>query len=207
MTNLKEKKNIIFDLGNVVIDIDLNITMERLKDLGFKSNGNFLNKYKQSGVFSDFEEGKISGSQFVDQLKTDLNPGVSDNQVIDAWNALMLNYTEERIETILKLKETHKVFILSNTNSLHIEYCANRVPIVGSLDLLFDKTYYSFEMNMSKPNANIFQTLLKDANIKAEETLFLDDSIVNVEVAEKLGIESWLVEYPDQWVSKIKELM
>ncbi|MCW3807927.1 HAD family hydrolase [Plebeiibacterium marinum] len=204
---LHEKKNIIFDLGNVVVDIDLNITMERFRKLGFKKEGDFLNKYQQIGIFNDFEEGRVSAGEFVEGLKAYMKAGVTDEEIIEAWNVIIGDYKEDRIETILKLKETHGVYLLSNTNELHVEVCENKVPLVGSLNKLFNKTYYSHEMGMSKPNRNIFEALLKDAGIKAEETLFLDDSKANVEAARKLGIESWLVEYPDQWVPRMKALI
>ncbi|MGQ1787937.1 MULTISPECIES: HAD family hydrolase [unclassified Saccharicrinis] len=207
MTNLESKKNIIFDLGNVVVDIDLNITLERFRKLGFERGGDFIGKYKQSGIFHDFEVGKISADDFVNGIKAHMNPNVSDKDVISAWNAIIGDYKEERITTIIKLKETHNVFLLSNTNELHIEACANRVPIVGTLSNLFDKVYYSYELNMSKPNKDIFEEVLRDANIKAEETLFLDDGLANVQTAKSLGIESWLVEFPDQWVPNMKELI
>lgn len=207
MTNIKNKKNVIFDLGNVVIDIDLSITLKRFGKLGFKQEGNFLNKFKQSGIFSEFEEGKISGDGFINGIKDQMNANVSYQEVSDAWDALMGDYKQDRIETILKLKQTHQVILLSNTNVIHIEGCKNRVPLVGSLDKLFNRLYYSYEMGMSKPSAQIFEAVLNDANINAEETLFLDDGPANIKVAQSLGIESWLVEFPDQWVPKMNELL
>lgn len=202
MTNFKEKKCIIFDLGNVVIDIDLNITYQRLKALGFTDIKDFFNRNKQSGIFGDLEEGKITPNAFVEELKKQLNNNVTYNDIVNAWNALMLDYKPERIKAILELKKKYKVYVLSNTNALHIKNCANRVPIVGSLTNLFDKVYYSHELGMSKPNENIFCAVLKDIPFKPEEVLFLDDTLANIKAAEKLGIESWLVEYPDQWISK-----
>ncbi len=207
MTNLRDKKNIIFDLGNVVIDINLNITLQRFKELGFAIDGDFLNMFQQTGFFKEFEEGIISTEEFVAQILQKMPQHITHNQVTDAWNALILDYKPERIETILKLKKTHKVFLLSNTNELHIEKCADIVPKVGSLDKLFDKVYYSHIMKMSKPNENIFAALLSDAGIIANETLFLDDSPANVATAQKMGIESWLVEHPDQWVPKMNASM
>jgi len=207
MTNLNNKKNIIFDLGNVVLDIDLNITIERFKKLGFPKGENFIGKYRQNGIFHDYEVGKISTIEFIEGIKQQIPTKIKDEEIIEAWNALMGGYTEERIKTILKLKETHKVFLLSNTNALHVECVKDKVPIVGSLDNLFDKTYYSHQMHMSKPSNDIFNQVLIDADIKAEETIFLDDGLANVEAARKLGIESWLIEYPDQWVSKMNQLM
>ncbi len=207
MTNLKEKKNIIFDLGNVVVDIDLNITIEGFRKLGFNENENFIGKYSQKGFFYDLEVGRISVEDFINKVKQHIPHDVTSEQVMDCWKGMILDYHQDRIETILRLKQTHQVFLLSNTNRIHIDACKDRVPLVGSLDKLFDKLYYSYEMGMSKPNAIIFNTVLEDANIKAEETLFLDDGALNVETARSLGIESWLVEYPDQWVSKINALM
>lgn len=83
MTNLKNKKNIIFDLGNVVVDIHLNTTIERFKELGFKQHGNFLGKYKQDGIFHDYEVGKITTMDFVKGIKEQMNASVSDNDVIE----------------------------------------------------------------------------------------------------------------------------
>ena len=207
MTNLRGKKNIIFDLGNVVIDINLNITFQRFKELGFTVKGDFWDMFRQSSFFKEFEEGTISKEEFIAQILQKMPKNVTYKQVVDAWNALILDYKPERIETILKLRNTHKVYLLSNTNELHIEKCGDNVPLVGSLDKLFDKVYYSHTMKMSKPNENIFAALLSDAGIMASETLFLDDSPANVATAEKLGIESWLVEYPDQWVPKMNALI
>ncbi len=207
MTNLNEKKSVIFDLGNVVVDIDLKITFQRFKELGFYIDENFLKKYHQTPIFKDFEEGRVSSHEFTSELLQKMKQGVTKEEVIDAWNSLLGDYKDERISTIIKLRQTHQVYLLSNTNSLHIESCSNRVPIVGSLDKLFDKIYYSHEMGMSKPSDAIFKRVLEDANIKAEETLYLDDSLANVEAARKVGIESWLVEYPDQWVPKMNQLL
>ena len=207
MTKLKDKKSIIFDLGNVVVDIDLNITFQRFKELGFYIDEDFLKKYHQTPIFKDFEEGRVTPNEFTAELLQKMKQGVTTEEVIAAWNSLLGDYKEERISTILELRKTHQVYLLSNTNSLHIDSCSNRVPIVGSLDKLFDKIYYSHEMGMSKPNDIIFETVLKDAVLKAEETLYLDDSLANVEAARNLGIESWLVEFPDQWVPRMNQLL
>lgn len=207
MTNLKDKKNIIFDLGNVIIDIDLNIMYKRFRTLGFEENGEFLNKYEQIDFFSDFEKGRITSEQFIEQIKCRMPKGVSDLQILQAWNAILLGYKTDRIETLIKLKQTHNLYLLSNTNELHISVFEKNVPMVGSLEKLFDKVYYSCQMHMNKPNENIFLAVLEDANIKAEDTLFLDDSPANVKTAENLGIESWLVEDPNAWVPKINTLI
>jgi len=207
MTNLKEKKCIIFDLGNVVIDIDLNITYKRFEELGFNGNKNLISKYKQNGIFEDIEKGRISAKEFIAEIKKKFNPKVTNQEIIDAWNALMLDYKEERIRTILMLKKKYKVYLLSNTNVFHVETCANKVPIVGTLTNLFDKVFYSHELGMSKPSEDIFRTVLNDIHFKPKEILFLDDSLANIKAAERLGIESWLIEYPNQWIPKFDSVL
>ena len=203
MTNLKGIKNIIFDLGNVVLDIDLNLTYKAFHALGYMQGVEFLNKYKQEGAFGDIERGIISKEEFTKVILADCKDGASAQQVVDAWCALILNYKKERIACILALNKQYRTFLLSNTNSIHIENCGHIVPIVGSLDQLFEKVYYSHEVQMRKPNADIYQHVLKDANIIAEETLFLDDSLANVEAAQALGIKSWHIEDADSWVEAL----
>ncbi len=207
MTNFGVIKNVIFDLGNVVIDIDLNITYERFRMLGYEDSSDFLSKYNQTHFFHDLEEGRISANEFVDEVKKRMPSGVSDADIIEAWNALILDYKEDRVKSILKLKESCKVFLLSNTNELHVGKCENKVPIVGSLHTLFDKVYYSHQMNMSKPGEEIFKTLMNDAGIDAKETLFLDDSPANIKTAHKLGMKTWLVENPNEWAHKINLML
>ncbi len=204
MSFLKDKKNIIFDLGNVVVDINLNNCVEAFKKLGYKGEGNFLNTYKQTGVFGDLEVGKIGREEFTANIKNLLNPEVTDKEIIAAWNAIILDYKAERIEAILELKKTYNVYLLSNTNEIHIDFCGNKVPHVGSLDNLFHKTYYSHEMGKAKPNKDIFEELLEDAGIKANETVFFDDSSANVAAAQELGIDSYVIEYPDQWMEMLE---
>ncbi len=206
MSFLKNKKNIIFDLGNVVVDINLNNCMEAFRKLGYKGEGNFLNTYKQTGIFGDLEIGKIGREEFTTNLRKLLNPEVTDQEIIAAWNAIILDYKAERIEAILELKKTYNLFLLSNTNEIHIDYCGNNVPIAGSLNNLFHKTYYSHEMGKCKPNKDIFEELLTDAGIKAHETVFFDDSPANVAAAKELGIDSYVVEYPDQWMEMLEPI-
>ncbi len=204
MSLLKNKKNIIFDLGNVVVDINLNNCVKAFKKLGYKGDGNFLNTYKQTGVFGDLEVGKIGQAEFTANIRKLLKSDVTDEEIITAWNAIILDYKHERIEAILELKKSYNVFLLSNTNKIHIDYCGNKVPLAGSLDNLFHKTYYSHEMGKCKPNKDIFEELLADAGIKANETVFFDDSPANVAAAKELDIDSYIVEYPDQWLEMLE---
>ncbi len=207
MNKFNKIKNIIFDLGNVVLDIDLNITIQRFKDMGWNGDANFLDKYHQKQFFGDYEQGLISTELFLSNIKEHTRENTTDEQIKNAWNALLLNYKTERIQCIIELKQNYRVFLLSNTNQLHIDACSCNVPLVGTLSELFNKTYYSFEMNMRKPDANIYEAVLKDSNLKAEETLFLDDSLLNVNAAKSLGIESWLVDNSDLWVQRIREYL
>ncbi|WP_282036203.1 HAD family hydrolase [Saccharicrinis aurantiacus] len=202
MSKYSHIKNLIFDLGNVVVDINLDITTKRFKHMGWQGKENFLDKYQQASFFGDFEKGKINSDEFINEIKGLTTKNNSSEEITDAWNALILDYKQERIECILKLKEKYNIYLLSNTNPLHISACENLVPIAGSLNNLFDKLYYSHEMKMHKPNAEIYTSLIEDSNILAEETLFLDDSELNITSAKKLGIDGWHIDDSDAWVAK-----
>jgi putative hydrolase of the HAD superfamily len=205
MVNLKGKSTIIFDLGNVLLDIDLNQTLDRFRQLGITEQDNLIGRYKQSGVFCDLEDGRISKFEFAQQIKKQHNLLVQDELIFNAWCALLGTYKEERIKMILKLKQNFRVLLLSNTNEIHIKACGYNVPIVGSLDNLFHQVYYSYKLGVSKPHKEIFEILLKKENIKPSKALFLDDSIDNIKAAEKLGIESWWVKHPDDWVPQMRK--
>jgi putative hydrolase of the HAD superfamily len=203
MVNLKGKSTIIFDLGNVLLDINLDRTLTRFKQLGIAEQDSLISRYKQSGIFCDLEDGKISKFEFAQQIRKQHNLSIKDEVIFEAWSALLGSYKEERIEMILKLKQNFRVLLLSNTNEIHIKACGYNVPIVGSLNNLFHQVYYSYKLGVSKPHKEIFEILLKKENIKPSEALFLDDSIDNIKAAEKLGIDSWWVEHPDDWVQEI----
>lgn len=190
---LKGIKNIIFDLGGVLLNLDFNLTQQAFVDLGITDFKGYYAKAKQVGLFDDFEIGKISELQFCNQLKELTGIAKSNKEIIAAWNAMLLDFPKVRKKLLLRLKKEFPIVLLSNTNETHvrafIETVKKDIDEV-SLAPLFKEVYYSNEIGFRKPNKNVFEYVLAQNNFKAEETLFLDDSIQHIKGAQQLGIKT-----------------
>jgi glucose-1-phosphatase len=189
-------KNIIFDLGGVVINLDYNITLAEFKKLGIDDFDGVFNKNHQ---LDNLEKGKISGKQFVTEVKKYLPDSISDNQVIKAWNAMLLDFPEERAELLKKLKGKYRTFLLSNTNELHLDShfgLLQKENGVNYLSTFFEKQYFSNIIGMRKPDADIYEFVLNENGLKPDETLFIDDKLENIEGAIRCGIRSFHLEKP-----------
>lgn len=185
-------KNIIFDLGGVILNIDFTRSVEAFKKLGIDNIAEIYTGYSQSKFFDLYDKGLISDNDFINELKKIIPSNVSEHQIIDAWNSMILDFPADRIELLKKLKKSYRLFLLSNTNSLHFPVYTNQLKEIyeiSELSELFEDTYYSFRIGMRKPDAEIFKLVINENKLKPEETLFVDDSQLNTEVAEKLGIK------------------
>jgi putative hydrolase of the HAD superfamily len=184
-------KNIIFDLGGVILDIDYDRTIQAFKNLGIQDFEQLYTQAAQTGFFDDFETGKMSSAAFITALQHKIENDISNAEIIHAWNAMLLDWDMRRLNLLLELRKHHRVFLLSNTNSLHQSAFMKSLKQQTGLDTLsnhFDKVYMSHEIGLRKPNLDVFEFVLNDQQMNAEETLFLDDSIQHVEGAKKLGI-------------------
>ena len=194
--NLSSYKNIIFDFGGVIINIDYNLTAGAFRKLGLRNFDEQFSKAKQNQLFDLYEKGLITSHEFRTQLKTNFSIKPSTAAVDEAWNAMLLDLPKERLELLAKLKTTHRTFLLSNTNEIHIN------TILGSLEknmgitdlsAYFEKVYLSYQVRMRKPDAEIFKLVLNENGLKAAETIFIDDSPQHLEGAKRLGIQTyWL---------------
>ena len=186
---MKKYKTIIFDLGAVILNISYENTINELTKLGVKNAENFYSKKVQTELFNKIETGKISNMEFLKELQKETK-NANIKQVKMAWNAMLLDLPEERLKTIKKLKDNHKVFLLSNTNSIHInalkEQLGNKKWI--AFCELFDKMYLSHELGLRKPDVKIFEHILNEQKLKAEEVFFVDDSPQHIISAKKIGI-------------------
>ena len=187
---------IIFDFGGVLINLDLDRCIERLKELGVQNLEDKLSNFGQKGFFLQCEKGEIGIPEFCENVRKLADIHLTDQQIIDAWCLFLVDIPDYKMELLLELKKKYRLLLLSNTNPIHIEISAvNEFARFGlKVKDVFDKCYYSYEMKMAKPDAEIFETLLTDAVVKAEECLFLDDGQKNIEQATKLGIQSYLVD-------------
>lgn len=184
-------KNIIFDLGGVILDIDPESTIKAFGKLGFKKPAdNLMNEDFKKFLF-DFETGYILKKDFYVKISefSSQNPG--KKELYDAWNLMISGYKQEKIDFLNKIKTEYRTFLLSNTNIIHAEYYNNLLKSkhgVEDLTFLFEKVYYSHEIMLRKPNAEAYNIVLNENNLVPGETLFVDDTEINVIAAEKLGI-------------------
>ena len=215
LKNIDHIKNIIFDLGGVILDIDLLKGVSAMKQLGITDFESASKKFHQTNTFLNFEKGLISEQEFLEKLKEENKVEFNKQNFIAAWNNIIVGFRREPIELIDKLNKScrFKTFLLSNTNSLHKDFYTGILReqySINGLEDLFEKVYFSHEINMRKPDAEIYHYVLKDGKMEPEETLFIDDSQANIETAEALGLETFhLVEgtsvndlFPEQQVAK-----
>lgn len=186
-------KNIIFDLGGVFINLDNGRTEQAFIALGVKNFREYFGHGFAASFFKDYEIGKISDEEFIQSIRqlAGLNQ-VPDQAIIDSWNALLLDFPVERIRLLKELRKNYRIFLFSNTNSLHLAALRqiwSKTFNGGSLDDYFEKTYYSHLMGMRKPDPESFLFILKENDLAGHETLFVDDAIVNVEGAEQAGLK------------------
>ena len=188
----KNIKNIVFDLGGVLIDLDFKSAINGLQKAGFTNVKEQLQAFDREGIFQKFELGEISADEFRASIRENSNVSLTDEEVDSLWNLMLLEIPREKLELILDLRSKYMVYLLSNTNSIHWEYvCKNAFNYHGfRMDDYFEETFLSYEMHLAKPDKAIFEKMLNDANLLPEETLFIDDSEANCKAAEEVGIHA-----------------
>lgn len=186
-------KNIIFDLGGVLLNIDVKLTANSFEQLGVSNFDALYSQARQKELFDRFEMGKCSADDFKNELRKLIGKNIPSEQIDTAWNSMLLDLPKERIDLLLTLKNTYRLFLLSNTNEIHINrFFSYLNDLYGFSDLspIFEKEYYSYKIGMRKPNREIFEFVLKENSLSAEETLFIDDSLEHIEGAKKLAIQT-----------------
>ena len=186
-------KNIIFDFGGVILNIDYKLTENAFAKLGLSEFDTIYSQATQKELFDVFEKGLISSADFRREIKKFINESVSDLHIDEAWNAMLLDLPEERIQLLSKLKKIYRIFLLSNTNEIHFKTFSAYMQNKFNKDIfsdLFDKAYFSHKVKMRKPEAEIFELVLKENNLRKDETLFIDDSIQHIEGAKKIGLKT-----------------
>ena len=189
---MKKIDNIIFDLGNVILDIDYQSTIKAFEKIGIENASILYSKSSQTKIFDQLETGKIAKEDFILEIQN-ITPKASKSEIINAWNEIIKDLPESRIDILKNLKDKFSIFLLSNTNSIHIDYIVKKIG-GGKYDKfynLFDKVYYSHEVKLRKPDPNIFKLVINENNLKIKNTLFIDDSIQHINSAKKLGLQSY----------------
>ncbi|WP_298541063.1 HAD family phosphatase [uncultured Aquimarina sp.] len=180
-------KTIIFDFGDVFINLDKPATLKELSKLGISSLTKELEHINES-----YETGNITTVEFINYYKK-LLPNSTERQLIDAWNAILKDFPKHRLEFIQKLatEKNYKLILLSNTNELHIDWIKEHVSFYYEFKSCFDTFYLSHEINLRKPNLDIFQFVINNHQLNPSETLFIDDTFDNTNAAKQLGINIW----------------
>jgi putative hydrolase of the HAD superfamily len=178
---------IIFDFGDVFINLDKQASINALKKLGLSHWNDDL---KQLNL--QFEKGQISREDFLLGIQKHV-PNASFDEILEAWNAILLDFPLHRLEFVQKLSKKYRLFLLSNTDSIHIDTFEqeNGISFYSDFYQCFEKVYFSYEIGMRKPDIEIFNYLLKKYDLSAKRTLFIDDNKENTDAALSLGLQVW----------------
>lgn len=190
-------KNIVFDLGNVLLDLHLEKTEEAFRDLLQEEFEYAYLKYEADRLFERLEVGKITPFEFVNGMRSAAEVPISDDDVIDSWNALLGDLPKKRIDFLKELSKDYNIYLLSNTNAIHImwlhEYLTEQHGMsIHDFTGLFKKHYFSFQIQLRKPHKAIYEYVLDDAGLLPEETLMVDDRKDNIASAKKMGFQTFL---------------
>jgi glucose-1-phosphatase len=189
-------KNIIFDLGAVLIDIDYKKTEKAFEQLGFYNFKEMYSQFTANELFAKLETGEISNEEFFETIKALNKKEITTPQIQEAWNAILLKWRKNSLAFLKTIAKSHTIYLLSNTNAIHQKAFFESLKIetgIADFNSFFTKAYYSHEIHLRKPNADIFEFVAKDAKILAEETLFIDDSHNNIKTARGLGFKTHLL--------------
>jgi FMN phosphatase YigB (HAD superfamily) len=194
-------KNIIFDFGGVILDIDPMQTLVALQELGFEDIKRFEDKEFQSNIIQKFERGIISPETFRNKVREFMQLKVCNQDLDDAWNALLFDIPENRIRVLEEVKKNYSIFLLSNSNEIHYDMYLRDLQLrfgYHNFDQLFDKAYFSFDLHLNKPNPEIFEFIMDQHKMRPDQTLFIDDSIQHIETARLLGIHTYHLVKPEK---------
>lgn len=180
-------KTIIFDFGDVFINLDKAATLRELQRWEITDFAEELHQINQQ-----YEVGLLSSEEFIQTFQKKY-AHLSETDIKASWNAILVDFPEYRLDFVKKLSEEkhYQLILLSNTNHLHIDWVRENVPFFDEFQKCFDAFYLSQEINLRKPDASIFEYVLKAHDLNTQETLFIDDTLENTEAAARLGIHTW----------------
>ncbi len=198
---MNQIRNVIFDLGVVLINLDPAECIRRFRHLGIEDIEQRFVDAQHSGIFHAFEKGEISVPEFFESIRTLADRPLTDDQIRNAWLGMLKEIPSYKLDLLLNLRNHYNVFLLSNTNELHWDFCSQNVFNYKGYqaDDFFRKIWLSNEIHLLKPSEEIFRFILKDANLNPDETLFLDDLQANCQTARKLGIRTYTPVAEEDW--------
>jgi HAD superfamily hydrolase (TIGR01509 family) len=206
MEILKGIKNIIFDLGGVLLNIDPKKTIEAFGLLGMEQLVGDKGLTYDHEIFYQMEQGKITPDEFRDGVRKLISIEVTNDQIDAAWTAMLLDFPGNRVELLRNLQKEYKIYLFSNTNAIHVEkYHSDFRKLHGiEVSSLFEIDFYSNEIGFRKPSPESFQEIIRLSGINPEESIFIDDSLLNVEAAIACGLKGFWLE-PGQKIENVFE--
>lgn len=199
-----ELKNIIFDLGGVLVGLDNQRCIDAFRKIGANDIAFYVEDHRTEDLFFDTEVGNISQEEFCNEVRRLSKCTASDKDIVWAWNQLLTDIPDNKKQRLLQLHDRYRLFLLSNTNVMHWNLCADHLFTYKTwgVDDYFDQTFLSYEMHLIKPSEEIFAEVLRQTGIKAAETLFIDDSLENCAAARQLGIQTLHETTGEDWMKE-----
>jgi putative hydrolase of the HAD superfamily len=189
---MEKIETIILDLGGVLLNISFEATEKAFESIGLTNFHQYFSQYKASPLFEQLETGVVSEQEFFTYFRKETGLDVDDEMITTAWNAMLLDFPPERIDWLRGLENRYRVFLFSNTNSIHHEAFQLKfsAEFPGKpFDLHFEKAYYSHLLGKRKPYVEAFEALIRDANINPATAIFIDDTKTNIEGAQQVGMK------------------
>ncbi|MFP5040561.1 HAD family hydrolase [Parasediminibacterium sp. JCM 36343] len=186
-------KNIIFDLGGVFLQLNFQLTKELFLEYGIDGFDDFFTQHHADALFEDLEKGLITPEAFYNAFRQATNSQISNLEIQKAWNAMLISFPTERIEWLKTIKNKYNVYLFSNTNQIHYDAFMEiyeRDLGVNDFNQHFIKAYYSQQMGLRKPYANSFMHIIDEQQLDIASTLFIDDTIKNIEAAKAIGLQT-----------------
>ncbi len=183
---------IIFDLGGVLYDIDINITAQEFKNMGIKDMQALHKAFSEGHIYEGIDSGACDSSEFRMKVREVSGIDLTDQQIDHAWNSLLISFPEYRVKLLLGLRKHYRILLLSNTNAIHYEYYSHKflMDYGFSFNELFDKAYLSYRLGMRKPGQAIYKHVIEDSKLVPENSVFIDDLSENTEAAIKTGLRA-----------------
>ena len=203
----KNIKNLLFDFGGVIASLDKEKAINRFKEIGLPTIENYLNEFRQDGIFLEYEEGKLNDKEFYAAFRQLAGKDdVADSEMDSAWLAFISYIPQYKLDLLKDLRKKYNVYMLSNTNPSVMKWAKSPEfsPEGLPVNAYFDKCYLSYEIGCAKPDKEIFEYIIEDSGMNPEETLFFDDGKANIAAASELGFQTYLANQ-DEDLRKIFE--
>ena len=202
---MQKTNAIIFDLGGVILNIDYQLTRNAFEDIGITNFNDMYSQADADDLFKKLETGQISEANFYDEINRRTSLNLPSTDIEKAWNKMLLTFREKSLQFVETLRPRYKLYLLSNTNHIHLKefikiYHATKRK--KPFEKFFDKVYYSCEIGLRKPNLDIYEYVIHENGLEPKTTLFVDDSVQNVETATKAGMRG-LVLLPGKFIEEL----